>query len=129
MIFLVESHKFIHTQYYLPVKFLFFTIFRRAERSYWECTQRGANTARCPAMVTQVGATSFQRSCNGHIHEPNVGVSSALELKREVRRAARANMFTPASTLVDEAMNVLQPPTANDNLPVYDNVVSRLVIT
>jgi len=97
-----------------------FCVYRRNEKSYWECSMRRGKTFRCPAMVIQVGS-SFQRGTQNHIHELGRGLLSKLQVTKTVRQTAKADVFAPATNIVTDAMQ-----DAGDmvDVPNLDNMVT-----
>jgi len=96
---------------------------RRKNKVYWECTVRPSKTHRCPATVVQHGSV-FERGRNAHIHEPATGLLTAVDLRRDVRRRAKDDIFASASVIVTAALNGINTAAPAANLPMPSNMVS-----
>ena len=70
--------------------------------THWQCTIRPKNQP-CRTTVKQIGNLFFKGECE-HNHTPNVGILKATKIAAEVKKRALADIFKPASAIVDEVL-------------------------
>ena len=91
---------------------------QRPGKTTWRCSVRSKKLT-CPAKVLQDGEC-FSRGLNSHVHPGDPCAAAKARVTSKVKAAAvdSQNLFTPASTLVDNAMAQEDPET----LPAPGNV-------
>ena len=77
---------------------------KRARVTYWQCTVRPKGNA-CKAMVVQRGS-EYQQSHQTHNHQPTPGAGTAAKVMASVKQKAIADLFRPASAIVNEVNNL-----------------------
>ena len=74
-----------------------FNVKRRLANTHWQCTVRPKSST-CPATVIERSG-EFNPS---HNHPPEAGLAAAATIKSKVKERAVADLFKPASAIVDE---------------------------
>ncbi|XP_071804819.1 uncharacterized protein [Asterias amurensis] len=87
--------------------------------SAWVCGLR-SKTQRCPVSVLQNG-DRFKFGRNEHHHHPAVG-DVAVAVKVAVKKAAKDNVFRPASDIVEGVLTKMVPADAPVNCPRPSNL-------
>ncbi|XP_062591513.1 uncharacterized protein LOC134253000 [Saccostrea cucullata] len=75
---------------------------KNEEKTDWRCTKRSKNL-QCPATVRQHG-DAFVEGLQPHIHGPTVGTAAVATVVSQIKKAAKDNLFAPASQLVNRAV-------------------------
>lgn len=89
---------------------------------YWQCTVR-PRRRRCLAAVTERSGT-YIRGCHDHNHGARVDARLNVKLHSQIRATAKANLFTSASTIVQEALQgELEMNQPLEAMPTFDALV------
>lgn len=95
---------------------------RKNEVTYWECSMRQKDH-RCPASVIE-RAGSFLRGSNNHIHPPQVGAATNLQIQTAVRTRAQDDVYHPGPALVqDVIMDIVDEKAPNPSIPTLPSLV------
>ncbi len=84
--------------------------------TWWACSKRS-----CRALVKQQ-EDQFIPGLHSHDHPPEPNVIEAMEMTRDIKRAAAEKIFTPASQLVDEAIRNNLPEAPSTAFRGPDNL-------
>ena len=79
---------------------------KRVSATDWQCTVR-PKLQPCRATVIERSDGTFQPGEKGHNHPAEVGAATAAKISSNVKEKALADLFKPASAVVNEVNNVI----------------------
>ena len=79
---------------------------KRVSATDWQCTVR-PKLQPCRATVIERSDGTFQPGKKGHNHPAEVGAATAAKISSNVKEKALADLFKPASAVVNEVNNVI----------------------